>query len=88
MRVDRIWPRGLAKDRARVDLWLKEVAPSTGLRRWFRHDPKRWNEFTRRYFKELEQHSELLRGLKSRARREPVTLLYAAKDEEHNNVRR
>ncbi len=84
--VDRVWPRGLSKGRARVDEWLKEVAPSTGLRKWFGHDPSKWHEFRRRYFKELERHETALEPLRRRARRGRVTLLFGAKDTERNNA--
>ena len=85
--VDRLWPRGLKRASAGIDLWLKDVAPSAELRRWFGHDPKRWAEFQRRYRAELaEQPAALatLRGLM--AKRRPLTLLYAARDAEHNNA--
>lgn len=84
--VDRLWPRGLSKERARVDWWLKEIAPSDELRHWFGHDPARWQEFRTRYRSELKGQRALLDELKSLARKEPVTLLYAAKDQEHNNA--
>ena len=85
--VDRIWPRGLRKDDAGVDLWLKEVAPSTELRRWFGHDPARWEEFQSRYSAELNDRPEALAPLRRiTAERSPVTLLYAARDGDHNNA--
>ncbi len=84
--VDRIWPRGLGKDSARVDDWLKDVAPSTALRKWFGHDPKKWNEFRRRYFRELDASPAVVTRLGALARRRRVTLLFAAKDIEHNNA--
>ncbi|MCG8589996.1 MAG: DUF488 domain-containing protein [Proteobacteria bacterium] len=84
--VDRLWPRGLSKDAARVDLWLKEVAPSTELRKWFGHEPKRWAEFRRRYEHELEAHTESLERLVELAGRGRVTLLFGAKDEERNQA--
>jgi uncharacterized protein YeaO (DUF488 family) len=84
--VDRLWPRGLSKDAARVDLWLKDIAPSDALRKWYGHDPSRWDEFRRRYFSELEAHRERLEELKERARRGRVTLLFGARDEERNNA--
>ena len=83
--VDRLWPRGLSREQARVDRWLKEVAPSTGLRKWFGHDPARWTEFRRRYSSELKEHREVLRDLLGEAPG-TVTLLFAAHDEEHNNA--
>ncbi|MGN2390078.1 DUF488 domain-containing protein [Pelomicrobium sp. G1] len=84
--VDRLWPRGLSKDAARVDLWLKDIAPSDALRKWYGHDPARWDEFRRRYFSELEARRERLEELKERARRGRVTLLFGARDEERNNA--
>jgi uncharacterized protein YeaO (DUF488 family) len=84
--VDRLWPRGMAKDEAKVDEWLKEVAPSAELRTWFGHDPARWTEFRTRYREELEHQGELLDRLRAEARKGTVTLLFAAKDEEHNNA--
>ncbi len=84
--VDRLWPRGLKKAALRLDAWLKDVAPSEALRRWFGHDPARWTEFRRRYFAELDQHSETWRQLLAAAARGPVTLLFAAHDAEHNNA--
>lgn len=84
--VDRLWPRGLSKDAARVDLWLKDIAPSDALRKWYGHDPARWDEFRRRYFAELEAHRERLEELKERARRGRVTLLFGARDEARNNA--
>jgi uncharacterized protein YeaO (DUF488 family) len=84
--VDRIWPRGIAKDDLRIDAWLKDVAPSAGLRKWFRHDPAKWDEFKRRYAGELEQHSDALEQLVERARTGRVTLVFSARDTEHNNA--
>ncbi len=84
--VDRLWPRGVAKEKARIDEWLKEIAPSDVLRKWFGHDPARWEEFRRRYRGELESQGELLERLRAEAKRGTVTLLFAAKDEEHNNA--
>jgi uncharacterized protein YeaO (DUF488 family) len=84
--VDRLWPRGLSKDRARIDHWLKEVAPSDALRKWFGHDRTKWDEFKRRYFEELKDQEEAVNTIASKASDEPVTLLYGAKDEEYNNA--
>ena len=86
--VDRIWPRGIKKEDLHLDLWLKDLAPSTALRKWFGHDPARWEEFQRRYRAELRQPEKQvrLRELLSLARKSPVTLLYSAKDEEHNQA--
>ena len=84
--VDRLWPRGVSKERAAIDKWMKDVAPSTELRRWFGHDPKRWSEFRRRYQAELSRHEELLNELRAMARKRPLTLIYAARDEAHNEA--
>lgn len=84
--VDRLWPRGLKKDEAAIDLWPKDLAPSTALRRWFAHDPARWEEFRRRYRAELEEQAEAVAELRTRAERETVTLVYGARDEVHNNA--
>lgn len=84
--VDRIWPRGLSKEKAAVDLWLKEVAPSTALRRWFGHDPKKWDEFRRRYRAELEERADAVETLRNLAAKRRVTLLFGAKDETHNQA--
>ena len=84
--VDRLWPRGISRETARIDDWLKEVAPSDELRRWFGHDPERWDEFRHRYRLELAGKGDLLGQLLRDADRGVVTLLFAAKDEEHNNA--
>ncbi len=84
--VDRLWPRGVSKERAAIDRWMKEVAPSTELRRWFGHDPKRWNGFRRRYRAELSHRVELLRELRALTRKGRLTLVYAARDEAHNEA--
>ncbi|WP_298438815.1 DUF488 family protein [Geobacter sp.] len=84
--VDRLWPRGIAKDEARIDEWLKEIAPSDELRKWFGHDPARWEEFRERYRRELEAKGEPLERLRALAGKGTVTLLFAARDEEHNNA--
>jgi uncharacterized protein YeaO (DUF488 family) len=84
--VDRLWPRGLTKEKAHVDLWLKEVAPSTALRKWFAHDPAKWSEFKTRYRAELKQNPEQLALLKKAAAKGPATILYGAKDQEHNEA--
>jgi uncharacterized protein YeaO (DUF488 family) len=84
--VDRLWPRGLTKDKAKVDLWLKEIAPSTELRKWFGHDPHKWTEFKTRYRAELKQNQEQLSILQEEVRKGTATLVYSAKDEEHNNA--
>lgn len=84
--VDRMWPRGVAKAEARIDEWLRELAPSTELRRWFGHDPDRWGEFRSRYRQELAGSAEQIDCLLERARRRRVTLIYGARDEKHNNA--
>lgn len=84
--VDRIWPRGMSRDRAAVDVWLKTVAPSTDLRKWFDHDPGKWNEFKRRYFAELDAGPEGLGELVERAKKGVVTLVYSARDSRHNQA--
>ncbi|MFN3285239.1 MAG: DUF488 domain-containing protein [bacterium] len=86
--VDRLWPRGLSKEAARVDFWARELAPSDRLRRWFGHDPLKWEEFRRRYREELSRGpaQELVQQLVERARRGNVTLLFGARDEQHNNA--
>ena len=84
--VDRLWPRGLSKERAHLDEWARELAPSTELRRWFAHDPARFDEFRRRYRAELEAQPDRLAGLRRRAASGTVTLVYAARDTEHNDA--
>lgn len=84
--VDRLWPRGVAKDTAHIDEWLREIAPSNDLRKWFGHEPARWEEFRRRYREELQGEKALLEDLRGEARQGTLTLLFAAKDEEHNNA--
>ncbi|HEX4576896.1 MAG TPA: DUF488 domain-containing protein [Edaphobacter sp.] len=84
--VDRLWPRGLTKEKAHVDLWLKEVAPSNELRKWFAHDPAKWPEFKERYKAELKHNTAQLSLLKQAITKGPATLLYGAKDTEHNEA--
>jgi len=84
--VDRLWPRGLTKEKASIDLWLKDIAPSTELRKWFDHDPGRWEEFKERYLDELKGNSEQIQLLKQELDTGIVTLVYGAKDEEHNQA--
>jgi uncharacterized protein YeaO (DUF488 family) len=84
--VDRLWPRGLTKERAAVDLWLKDVAPSTELRQWFGHDPAKWKGFQARYRKELRENNDSFSLLKQKCKGHTVTLLYGARDEEHNEA--
>ncbi len=84
--VDRLWPRGLSKSDAKLDLWLPDLGPSTVLRQWFNHDATRWAEFLRRYHAELKEKSAFLTTIKEQAKTNPVTLLYSAKDEQHNQA--
>jgi len=84
--VDRIWPRGIKKEAVAIEGWLKELGPSTELRKWFGHDPARWVEFKNRYFKELDGKRELWEPLRSAARKRTVTLVYSARDEDHNQA--
>jgi uncharacterized protein YeaO (DUF488 family) len=84
--VERLWPRGVSKAKAEIDLWLKEVAPSAELRKWYGHDSARWEEFRRRYRAELDDKGEVLSDLKRRLKEGPVTFVYAAKDEELNSA--
>jgi uncharacterized protein YeaO (DUF488 family) len=84
--VERLWPRGLTKQKAKIDLWVKEISPSTELRKWFGHDPEKWDEFRRRYKSELKQQPELVDQLRDKARKGPITFVYAAKDELHNSA--
>ena len=84
--IDRLWPRGLRKDEVVVDEWLKDLAPSTSLRKWFGHDPARWDDFRARHRRELMEKSDLLAKIRDDGRKGNVTILYAAKDTEHNNA--
>jgi uncharacterized protein YeaO (DUF488 family) len=84
--VDRLWPRGVTKAKAALDLWLKEIAPSTELRKWFGHDPAKWTEFQKRYRKELQANPEAVAELRSKMKQGDVTLIYSAHDEEHNSA--
>ncbi len=84
--IDRLWPRGVKKADAALDRWAKDLAPSTELRKWFGHDPARWEEFRRRYVKEVHQHPDQLNELRSLARQGRVTLVYSAHDEVHNDA--
>lgn len=84
--VDRVWPRGLSKQNADIDLWLKDVAPSTELRQWFGHQPRRWDAFRRRYFDELDEMPETLAVIQDKLRKGNVTLVYSARDEAHNQA--
>lgn len=84
--VDRLWPRGVRKSDAAIDRWLKDIAPTTELRRWFGHDPARWDEFRRRYKAELSARADLLDELREIENKEPLTLVYSAHDETHNQA--
>jgi uncharacterized protein YeaO (DUF488 family) len=84
--VDRLWPRGVARAEAAIDQWMKEIAPSSDLRKWFGHDPGRWEEFQRRYRAELEEHRDQLEELRRLAETGRITLVYSARDESHNDA--
>ena len=84
--IDRLWPRGVKRADAAIDQWAKDIAPSTGLRKWFGHDPARWQEFRRRYAAEVRQHPEQLDQLRALARQGPITLVFSAHDELHNDA--
>lgn len=84
--VDRLWPRGLTKEQARVDVWLKDIAPSTELRKWFGHDPAKWEAFKTRYLAELRNNTEQIRLLKQELDKGAVTLVYGARDKVHNEA--
>lgn len=84
--VDRLWPRGLTKKKASVDLWLKDIAPSTELRKWFAHDPDKWKRFRGRYQTEIRNNHDLIEVLKQKAREGTITLIYGARDQKHNEA--
>ncbi|HYA39048.1 MAG TPA: DUF488 family protein [Candidatus Methylomirabilis sp.] len=84
--VDRLWPRGLSKKSTKVDYWIRDVAPSTPLRKWFAHDPAKWAEFKKRYFRELKEHADAVKQIQSLAKQGKVTLLFGARDEKRNNA--
>lgn len=84
--VDRVWPRGVTKEKLRIDEWLRDLAPTTALRKWFHHDPRRWASFRRKYLRELKANVETLARLRAIARKQPLILLYSAKDAEHNQA--
>lgn len=84
--VDRLWPRGLTKERAAVGLWLKDIGPSTELRKWFGHDPDKWKEFQTRYRSELKEKKDTLKEIKQKGKNQKVTLLFGARDEKHNEA--
>ena len=83
--VDRLWPRGISKEKAKIDIWLKDIAPSDSLRKWFAHDPTKWTVFKQKYFSEISNKKALIGEIQKRVK-SGVTLLYAAKDEQHNNA--
>jgi len=84
--IDRLWPRGISKERAAIDQWMKDISPSAELRKWFGHDPARWNEFRRRYAQEVHKNRDLLDQLRSLARQRRITLVYSAHDEKYNDA--
>ncbi|KKR33008.1 MAG: hypothetical protein UT64_C0016G0005 [Candidatus Falkowbacteria bacterium GW2011_GWF2_39_8] len=84
--VDRLWPRGLSKEKAKVDLWLKELAPSSDLRNWFNHEPYKWYEFKRRYYAELEDKKLILKLIHKEVKKQNVTLLYSSREEKYNDA--
>ena len=84
--IDRLWPRGVKKADAAIDEWMKDIAPSTGLRKWFGHDPARWQEFRRRYQSEIRQHPDEFDRLRTLAQNGPITLVFSAHDEAHNDA--
>jgi len=84
--VDRLWPRGMTKDKARIDLWLRDIAPSDNLRKWYNHQPENWNEFKQKYYEELATKNDLVDIIQKRSESETVTLLYSAKNQVLNNA--
>jgi uncharacterized protein YeaO (DUF488 family) len=84
--VDRLWPRGLSKDKVKVNLWQKDIAPSNSLRKWFGHDDQKWNEFKRRYFKELDKNVDSVKQILDKVNEGSITLLYGSKEEKFNNA--
>ena len=86
MLVERLWPRGMKKEDAQIDVWLKEAAPSPDLRKWFNHDPSKWEEFKKRYSEELDHHKDILVTLFRRTQKETVTFVFASKEERFNNA--
>jgi uncharacterized protein YeaO (DUF488 family) len=84
--IDRLWPRGVKRADAAIDEWMKDIAPSTGLRKWFGHDPARWQEFRRRYQSEIRQHPDEFDRLRTLAQNGPITLVFSAHDEAHNDA--
>lgn len=84
--VDRLWPRGLKKEKARIDEWLKDIAPSTELRKWYSHDPAKWEEFKKRYKNELKGKQDILDGLKAESRKQTITLVFSSRETQLNNA--
>jgi uncharacterized protein YeaO (DUF488 family) len=84
--VDRLWPRGLTKEKAKVDVWLKDIAPTTELRKWFNHEPSKWPEFKKRYWDEISNNTDALSTFKKHLADGKVTIVYGAKDEKHNEA--
>jgi uncharacterized protein YeaO (DUF488 family) len=84
--VDRLWPRGLTKEKAKVDLWMRDIAPSNELRKWYGHDPDKWTEFKKKYFKEIEEKKEEFGLLRKKAREGMITFLFSSKEEKLNNA--
>jgi uncharacterized protein YeaO (DUF488 family) len=84
--IDRLWPRGLTKEKAKIDLWIKDIAPSTELRKWFGHDSAKWSEFRKRYVAEIKKNNQVVSQLEEELKKGKVTLVYGAKDEEHNDA--
>ncbi|MDD5655549.1 MAG: DUF488 domain-containing protein [Candidatus Omnitrophica bacterium] len=84
--IDRLWPRGVSKEKAKIDLWLKDIAPSDALRKWFGHREERWREFKKKYLKELEDKEQIIKQLRTIKKKGAITLLFAAKDTERNNA--
>lgn len=84
--VDRLWPRGLTKEKASIDIWLKDIAPSTVLRKWFGHDPDKWDEFRKRYLEELKKNNDVNSLLTEKLKQGEVTLVYGSRDEDHNEA--
>ncbi len=86
MLVDRMWPRGVSKEKAKIDLWLRDIAPGNELRKWFSHDPEKWSEFRGKYFEQLKEKKDLIDLIRTKTKEGTVTLLYAAKNEKYNNA--
>jgi uncharacterized protein YeaO (DUF488 family) len=84
--VERLWPRGIKKDSLPMEAWLKEIAPSNELRRWFSHDPEKWRKFKQRYWAELDEQADIIGSLREAAHRRTITLLYSARNEDYNNA--